>query len=345
MSTFKTANGTCFFLIALCLSGCKEGTNETTEPPIPIKEMVVTPTTAPTGNRYSGTVESENETALSFSSPGTIGQLNVKVGDRVRKGQPLATIDPATSRNAYDMAHATRVQAEDAYRRMKQLHDKGSLSEIKWVEAQSQLQQAVAAENIARKNLDDCTLTAPCDGIVSETNGEPGQNVVPGPPVVKLVSTTLLNVVVSVPENEIARMRIGQPASIRLTALPAGYYRGRVVEKGVIANPLSRSYSVKIRVEDNDNRLLPGMVANVTMHRDTTETAIVVPASLIQMADDNTTFVWTNEGGKAVRRPVTCGTYLPGGVSIVSGLKEGDRVICEGQQKVCTGTPVTVKQG
>ena len=86
------------------------------------------------------------------------------------------------------------------------------------------------------------------------------------------------------------------------------------------------------------------MVANVTMHRDTTETAIVVPASLIQMADDNTTFVWTNEGGKAVRRPVTCGTYLPGGVSIVSGRKAGDRVICEGQQKVCTGTPVTVKQ-
>ena len=162
----------------------------------------------PDGKPLLGHRRKRNETALSFSSPGTIGQLNVKVGDRVRKGQPLATIDPQTSRNAYDMAHATRVQAEDAYRRMKQLHDKGSLSEIKWVEAQSQLQQAVAAENIARKNLDDCTLTAPCDGIVSETNGEPGQNVVPGPPVVKLVSTTLLNVVVSVPENEIARMRM-----------------------------------------------------------------------------------------------------------------------------------------
>lgn len=343
MNTIKAVHGTCFLLMALCLYSCTETTEKQTETPIPIKEMVVSSSENMVGNRYSGTVESENETLLSFSSTGTIRQLNVEVGDKVHKGQLVAAIDPSTCQNAYDIAHSMRVQAEDAYQRMKQLYEKGSLSEIKWVEAQSQWQQAVASENIAKKNLNDCNLTAPCDGIVSESNGEVGQNVIPGATVVKIVNANTLNVMISVPENEIARIELNRKASVTLPALSTHEYEGKVIEKGVIADPVSRSYRVKIRVENNDKKLLPGMVANVVMQQSETEDAIVVPAALIQIGEGNSSFVWVNEDGKAARRPVTCGTYVSSGVTIVSGLKPGDKVICEGQQKVCTGTPVIVK--
>ena len=298
---------------------------------------------------YSGTVEEDASTALSFAVAGTIRQLNVKPGDRVSKGQLIATVDPSTLRNSYDMAHAARAQAEDACQRYKQLHDKGSLPDIKWVEAQSALQEAVAAENIARKNLADCNLYAPCSGVISEKYAEPGQNVGPGIPVAKLATTGNLNVKISVPEGEIAGISVGQRANIRIEALDDKMFEGRVIEKGVIADAMSRSYAVKIRIDSPSRDLLPGMVSDVRLakpQKPETDTGreIVIPANAIQLGDDNSYFVWVDEKGKAARRTVVCGEFRADGVVIASGLKPGDKLIVEGQQKVCTGTTVKAKR-
>ncbi len=333
-------------LFASC--GKKESKQETVEA-VNVKEMTVGANSfsETEGNySYSGTVEEESGSSLSFTTGGTITHLRVKVGDRVNKGQLIASVDPTQVKNSYEMAHSTKMQAEDAFRRMKQLHDKGSLPDIKWVEAQSQLQQAVSAEAIARKSLGDCNLYAPFSGVVSEKYVEVGQNAAPGMPVVKLVTTNVLNVKISVPESEMTGIHVHQRARIQVQALGSKRYEGFVVEKGVIADPISRSYSVKIRVEDTDKALLPGMVSQVSLgNMDASSsshvsTDIVIPASLVQIADDNSHFVWIDEGGKAVRRSITLGEYRSNGVVVASGLSRGDKLIVEGQQKVCTGMKV-----
>ena len=344
----------CFVAVAVCLSllascGKKECNQEAVEA-VNVKEMTVGENSSPVmdGNYgYSGTVEEVSGSSLSFTTGGTITQLKVKVGDRVSKGQLIASVDPTQVSHSYEMAHAARMQAEDAYRRMKQLHDKGSLPEIKWVEAQSQLQQAVSAESIAKKSLADCNLYAPFSGVVSEKYAEVGQNAAPGMPVVKLVTTMALNVKISVPESEMADIHVRQRARILVQALDGKQYEGYVIEKGVIADPVSRSYSVKIRVEGTDNALLPGMVSQVSLGKISQTSPshgsvapIVIPAHLVQLADDNSNFVWVDEGGKAVRRTIVCGEYSSNGVVVASGLKNGDRVIVEGQQKVSTGMKV-----
>ena len=79
---------------------------------------------------------------------------------------------------------------------------------------------------------------------------------------------------------------------------------------------------------------------NVSSSAAEASSCIIIPASLIQLGDDNSNFVWVDEGGKAVRRTIVCGEYMSQGVSIVSGLKHGDKLIVEGQLKVCTGTPL-----
>ncbi len=338
-------------LSALLVScGKKQEVQSSTEP-VAVKVMTIGTESpiAASGYGYSGTVEEENGASLSFTTGGTILQLKVKVGDRVRKGQLIATVDPTQVKNSYDMAHATRMQAEDAYGRMKQLHDKGSLTEIKWVEAQSQLQQAISAESIAKKSLADCALHAPFDGVVSEKYAEVGQNATPGVPVVKVVTTKVLNVKISVPESEMANVRIRQRARIVVQAVGGKQYEGYVVEKGIVADPVSRSYSVKIRVEGTDNALLSGMVSNVALDKadapkaGTSKADVIIPAQLVQLADDNSNFVWVDEGGKAVRRTIVCGEYQSNGVTVASGLKTGDRLIVEGQQKVSTGTAIKTK--
>ena len=343
----------CFVAVAVCLSllascGKKESKQEAVEA-VNVKEMTVGENSSPVmdGNYgYSGTVEEVSGSSLSFTTGGTIMQLKVKVGDRVSKGQLIASVDPTQVSHSYEMAHATRMQAEDAYRRMKQLHDKGSLPEIKWVEAQSQLQQAVSAESIAKKSLADCNLYAPFSGVVSEKFAEVGQNAAPGMPVVKLVTTKALNVKISVPESEMANIHVRQRARIQVQALDSKQYEGYVIEKGVIADPISRSYCVKIRVEGTDNDLLPGMVSQVSLAKIDASLSsnggatILIPASLVQIADDNSRFVWIDEGGKAVRRSIILGEYRSNGVVVTSGLKSGDKVIVEGQQKVSTGVRV-----
>ena len=118
--------------------------------------------------RFSGTVQEENGSSLSFPLMGRVKSVKVDLGSRVRQGQLLATLDEVSMQNTYQAAKATLKQAEDAYQRMKELHEKGSLAEMKWVEVQSKLQQAQSMEAVARKNLTDCQLYAPFSGVIAE---------------------------------------------------------------------------------------------------------------------------------------------------------------------------------
>ncbi len=352
----KYKKGTMLVSVLLLLASCSGKGNSANDngsdvqTTVTVKEMIVGGDTSASGDfNYSGTVEEETGTALSFSIGGTIRQLNVKVGDKVHRGQLIATVDPTSVKNSYEMARTNRIQAQDAYDRYKQLHDKGSLPEIRWVEVQSKLQEAVSAENIARKNLSDCNLYAPYDGIISEKNAEVGQNVSPGMPVAKLVTTKVLNVKISVPESEMASVILRQRADIRVQALNGKNFSGYVAEKSVIADPMSRSYAVKIRVQEASQDLLPGMVSEVKLlggKKTEVEASspIIIPANLIQLADDNSNFVWLDEEGKAVRRTIVCGDFQSNGVVVKSGLKVGDKLIVEGQQKVCNGSLLKVKK-
>ena len=231
-------------------------------------------------------------------------------------------------------------QAEDAYHRMKELYDKGSLPEIRWVETQSKLQQARSMEAVARKQMEDCRLTAPYDGVIAEKTGETGQNVLPGFAVTRLVTTTGQQVRIAVPEAEIGHIREGQQASIRVPAAGGKTYTGTVVERGIRADALSRSYPVKLRVDDADSELLPGMVAEVSLWPADGETACILPLHIVQLDERNRNFVWVNREGKAEQRFITCGDFAGDGVIVTQGLQPGDIVIVKGQHKVCNGTVI-----
>lgn len=329
-------------LFPLALAGCRQGEGKQNSTVSPVKVKVAQVSTSDIGStgRFSGTMEAANGASLSFAVMGTVKTVHIGLGDRVTKGQLIATLNPFSMQSTYDAAKSTLGQAEDAYRRMKELYDKGSLPEIKWVEVQSKLQQAKSMEEVARKSLEDCKLYAPFDGIISEKLVEVGQNVIPGVPVARLVTAGLLKVKIAVPETEIATVATGQQAMITVPALGGRRFKGTVVEKGIVANPLSRSYDVKMRVDDKDKELMPGMVTEVVLADAGKEALYVIPAHVVQLDERNHSFVWVNNAGSASKRILKCGEFTAEGVTVVSGLKEGDEIIVEGQQKVCEGTPV-----
>lgn len=313
-------------------------------PPVKVEVMAVNGATDTNNSRsYSGTVESGDGADMSFTVAGTLKGIYVQAGQTVSKGQLLAEIDAGNLQNACQATEATLAQAQDAYNRMKKLHDANALPDIQWVDIQSKLRQAENAAAIARRAVGDAKIYSPINGVVSDKLAEVGQTVAPGVPVVKIVSMGDIKVSIPVPEAEISAMKPGNKAAITAQAIESGELEGTLIEQGVIANPLSRTYDVKFRVSNASGLLRPGMLCNVKV---TTSAAseesdkIVIPVSAVLLSADNQHFVWMAKNGKAEQQFVKTGNIIPQGVEIDEGLAAGDSVIIAGMQKVCNGTNI-----
>jgi len=333
------------FLATLAIvvaAGCSGRTEAVkTEKLIPVKTLVVSgsPTTAE--RNYVGTAEEAFAISLSFSLTGTVERVAVSEGQRVSKGQLLATLSDGTAKNAHDIAKSTLRQAQDAYDRIKSLHDKGSVTDIQFVEVETGLEKAKAMEAISRKNLEDTKLYAPFAGIIAKRSVEEGANVMPGVSLFKLVSIDEIDVKVSIPENEIGDIHKGQSATVTVSALGNREYRGTVHQKGVEGNLVSRTYDIRIRVKNPQAELMPGMVCKVFLTQDASVPRIVIPNKAVQTAPNGRCFVWIAEGNIATRRFITTGALTDFGVTVENGLAEGDLLITEGYSKVSEGMKVS----
>ncbi|MDR0620246.1 MAG: efflux RND transporter periplasmic adaptor subunit [Bacteroidales bacterium] len=333
---------TALFLFAAC-SDKKE--TQTQEKIIPVKIMTVeTLHNAISVQNYVGTVEESVAVSLSFSLMGTVEQVFVSEGQKVTKGQLLATLNTATAENSYKASLAKQQQAQDAYNRLKHVHDNGSLPDIKFVEVETGLQQAKSMAAVSKKNLDDCRMYAPRDGVIATRNIEAGSSVNPTSTAFKLVSIDKIFVKIPIPENEIGNIRKGQMASVTVPALNNTVFTGKVEMKGVSANAISHTYEAKIGIENPKKTLLPGMVCKVEIYDSTSlQTAqIVVPNRVIQISADGKRYVWLVKNNTAKRRFVETGNLTNNGIIVTEGLTTGDKVITEGFLKISEGTKISI---
>ena len=329
-------------LMIIFATGCTERTERVkTEKLIPVKTLTVNSSSTTAERNYVGTAEESYAISLSFSLTGTVERVLVSEGQKVSKGQLLAALNSGTAQNAYDIAKSTLKQAQDAYDRLKPLHEKGSITDLQFVEVETGLEKAKAMETISRKNLEDVKLYASFAGIIAKRSVEEGANVMPGISLFKLVSIDEIDVKVSIPENEIADIRTGQPATVTVSALGSRECRGIVHNKGVEGNLISRTYDIRIRVKNPQSELMPGMVCKVFLTRDASAQRIVIPNKSVQTAPDGRRFVWLSEGNIAKRRFITTGALTDFGVTVESGLTDGDQLITEGYNKVSEGMKVS----
>lgn len=291
---------------------------------------------------YVGQIESGLSTSVSFTGMGTLAHIYVEEGQLVRKGQLLAEMDKMQAESQLKAAEAQAEQARDAYQRMKQLYEQQSISEIKWVETQSTLQQAEAQLKSAQKMLADCTLYAPVGGYIGSKSMEGGETVLPALPVVSILSLQEVKAKISVPEKEVVRITAGTTSLVTVEALGGATFQGQRIEKGVEADAATHAYEVKIYLPNSERQLLPGMVCDVTLRVQPTEAtkAIEVPLTAVHSRADDSRFVWVVQAGKATRQTVKTGSTRGDRIGIVSGLTEGSKLIIAGHQKLSEGSEV-----
>ena len=338
----------CCLLLLSC--GRKAAKPVQTVAPIPVQVQVVGEQTSVAQHTYVGTIEEERRVPLSVETGGQVLVVACSMGERVQKGEVLLRMDSASAIDAREAARATLRQAEDAYRRVTEVHGAGGVTEQQLIEVETKLAQARSMAAMAERRVENCVLRSPSAGVVGEVHVAEGQMLSPMTPAMTLYIVDRLYVTFSVPESEVAEIAVGDMGSMEVPAIepraksqePSTSFPVRVVEKGMKANALSHAYPVRAEVLKK-GLLLPGMVGKVRMQGQQSE-GVVIPAACVQVTTEGKSVWVVQEDSTAVRRLIQIGQYVPNGVLVTDGLQTGDRVVTDGFQKLYKGAMIIMDE-
>ncbi|EJL68718.1 efflux RND transporter periplasmic adaptor subunit [Chryseobacterium populi] len=291
---------------------------------------------------YSGSIEADNSVSIGFNVPGRVVSVNVQEGQRISRGQLLAVIEQNTYSNALAVANAGLEQAQDNFKRLDQLYKKQSLPERDYIAAKTSLAQAKANRESAVKNLQDTRLFASFSGIVSQKLSEAGGYAAPGVPIFNIVKIDNVYATASVTENEISTLRVGTPVEITIPSLNKKL-NGHITIINPQADNLSKTYMVKVRLSNPGGQLMPGMIADLNISTGKSVPSVIIPAQAVIRDPDNVSYVYLAKSNNTAfkKRVEITGTAGSSEVIISNGLKQGDRLIVEGQTKLSDGSKIS----
>ncbi len=331
--------------------------------PVSVKEVpmvrTVTVGAASTDGSYTypGEVRGHYESNLAFQVAGKIIERRINLGDSVQAGQVLMVIDPKDVNQEVTAGMAAVASAQASYKlssdnnqRYQELYQRGAVSQMirdqyqtQYEAAASTLQQAQAKLTSYQNQLGYTQLTADHDGTISSLTGEVGQVVAAGTPVATLIQNGEREIQIFVPENRLGQIQPGQQATITFWALSNIQSQGHVTEIAPMADSVTRTYKVKVAVDQMPAQAKLGMTAKVTLNTGTA-TALILPSSAIYQTGDQAK-VWIIQDLKAHLIPVQVAGYEGSNIKIASGLNKGDIVVTGGINKLAEGMTVRLEDG
>ena len=353
-------NSAALFLITpLLLAACTPKV-EVTEAIRPVRVTRAAAVDGQAVAAYAGEIRARYESDVSFRVPGKILTRSADLGSMVKKGQVLARLDPQDANLNAVAARATLASADSDLEyaraelaRYEELLAKKFVSQgvydqkrNAFLAAQARREAASAQAGVSGNQAAYTTLTADADGVVTAINAEPGQVLAAGQPVMRIARLGEKDAVINVAENHLAQVKTSPNAKIGLWANPARLYSGKVREIAAAADATTRTYTVKVAVEDADDQLRWGMSANVGFPQGGAASAPVVllPSTALTQTDDKSgarPAVWLVGGdGRVKLVPVTVGKYTEQGVVVQAGLSGGEVVVIAGVHKLQPGQQV-----
>ncbi len=342
---------------AACSSSDEAATAETEAPTartIRVETLVLSPSEFDDIIEVSGAVEANEDAVLSAQSSGTVTVL-VPLGRTVGQGGTVAQTDASLANASLAQAEAVLAQAqaqaefaEDNFNRQQGLYADSIISALEFENVRTQrasanasVAQARASVQQAQAQLRFTRVTAPFSGVVEEHLVERGEQVNPGTPVARIVSTRDVKITAGVPERFAGNINVGDEVQVRLQAYGSEVRTGRITFVGSAVNPQTRTFPVEISMGNSGGMLKPAMVATVLVRREQIQNALVVPrAAIVREADGEIAYVVS--GGEAQSRKVTTGSSYGDRVVVTSGLSAGDELIVLGQNNVAPGDKVEV---
>lgn len=338
------------FVVAACGRDAQGApTNETA---IPIR---VAPVAAPGASSISatGTLGAKDEIPLAFKIGGVVSSVSVDEGARVRKGQPLATLDLREIDAAVSKATAGADKARRDAARVERLYKDSVATLAQSQDAQTTRDAAEADLRAARVNREFAVITAPSDGVILRRSVNSGAQVSPGTQILLFGSATRGAVLrVGLADRDAVRVHEGDAAAVTFDAFPNREFSGRVRQVGASADARTGTYAIEVAVVGGES-LPSGLVGRVNIgvrpsasaRADVTGAGVVaIPAeALVQGAGDTgVVFVFDVASRRALRHAVTL-AGVDGDNVLVRGLAGGTQVVTAGAAWLKDSARVEVK--
>jgi RND family efflux transporter MFP subunit len=332
--------------VALLVGGCRRGHDPIALEARPVQAHRVSAHDVAVEVIASGAIEAIDKAEVAFMVPGRVIAVDAGDGAMVRAGQLLARLDPGDYEKKLAIAEAQLTEVKARHARLSRLHEAGSLTDTDFDKIDAALKQAAAATELARRQLGYTQLHAPFDGWIVKRGIAAGVVAAPGVPVFTMFSPGAVWANLGVSEAERPQVRVGQSVAVSAPAARADVHRGLVEAILPDADPLSRAFTVKVRLENPDGALRHGNVVVGRILTGKTRHVVTVPPQVVQKNPDGSLFVWLIDPSRqvAIRQLVEVGALDGSEVEIAAGLRDGDRIILNVPHTLFEGARLTAAQ-
>src|SRR6266550_6006581 len=293
----------------------------------------------------SGAVEQSSTVQLTAQLDAQVLEVRVKVGDLLKKGDLLVRCDDrlieATIQANRDYVEANRIKIRDQTRQVdrytalqsKKMGTQVDLekSEMALADAREAFAKATLSLRQAELDLEHVKMQSPIDGIVLERLVNPGEWTKPGQLVLKLGALNTVLMAAKLTEDKMHSVELGLPAETSFPAFPGAVFRGKVFKIDPNIDPLTRTFTAYVEINNPDFRLKPGLSGFARIHRTAKDVPAVPSVAIINPSGDQASVFVVDSRGHANLRRVGLGLVANALTEVTSGLIEGERVVAVGQ--------------
>lgn len=263
-----------------------------------------------------------------------IDQIKVDVGDRVKAGQVIVTLDP-TNLSQMELNLAT---VEDTYNRMVPVHKAGGISDQQLIELENTLNLQREMVDNMRKNS---VIKSPISGVVTARNFENG-DLFASMPILHIMQIDKLKVMANVSEQYYPVVKVGQKVDINVDIFPGETFEGKVSRINPALDAQTRTFGVEITIPNANERLRPGMYARATFNMGKSSGVMVDDVAVQKQAGSSERFVYVIKDGVAEFRFVRDGRRVGNKVNILEGLEPGEQVATTSFIRLTNGKKVEI---
>lgn len=332
----------CYIAALAVLTACggeenKEAAAGTAEE-LPIVEVdVAAVRTVDQDKSYTANVEAFNSNNITPAGANRIRTITVDVGDRVRAGQVLVTLDASQAQQL--KVNIDQLQRE--YDRAQQLLKIGSGTQATVDATKAQLDAAKAQyANV----LENTTLTAPMSGVVTARNLDPG-DMAAGTPVLTIGQISpRVKVLINVSEIDRKSVSAGMPVTVTLDAFPDEVFTANISRIYPQVDPATRTFQAEVQINNPEERIFPGMFARVNLTHGAAEHVVVPDRAIVKQPGSGNRYVFVYKNGAVSYNKVEIGRRLDDAYELLSGVENGDTVVIAGQSRLIDQARVQLKK-
>jgi membrane fusion protein (multidrug efflux system) len=287
-----------------------------------------------------GTGRANESVLITTQTSDIVQKINFDDGDRVKAGQVLLTLIDLEEKARLAALDVDLQEANRQLKRIANLAKKNVASEQLLDEQQAEVNALRAEMNVLKTQMRALEVRAPFDGLLGLRQVSVGALVRPGDAITTLDDLSIIKVDFNIAEVHLPSVAIGQNIRATSIAYPDEIFEGKIVSIGSRVDPATRAIQIRANINNQNFKLRPGMLLQINLQKKMLITLTLPEASLVPVEDKH--FVFVVNDAAVTRKQVTIGLRKPGKVQIISGLKEGERVVIEGALKLRDGSKVKV---